>query len=67
MAFFLAAAGLFPVVGDSAGGAQIAAMFGAFALGPPGYAALVVIGAVVTVLTGFVSRAIVFRHLRGLQ
>ena len=31
------------------------------------YAVVVVIGAVVTVLTGLVSRAIVFRHLRGLQ
>jgi len=67
MAFFLAAATLSRWLMDSAGGAQIAALFGAFALGPTGYAALIVIGAVITVLTGLVSRAIVFRHLRGLQ
>jgi cell division transport system permease protein len=65
--FFLAAASLSRWLADSAGGAQITAMFGAFALAPSGYAALIVIGAVVTVLTGLVSRAIVFRHLRGLQ
>ena len=67
MTFFLVAASLSRWSAGSAGGAQIAAMFGAFALGPSGYAALVVIGAVVTVLTGQVSRAIVFRHLGGLQ
>ncbi len=67
MAFFFAAAILSHWLTNSAGGAQIAAMFGAFALGPAGYAALVVIGAVVTVLTGQVSRAIVLRHLGGLE
>ena len=67
MAFFLAAATLCRSLADSAGGAQIAALFGTFALGPTGYAALIVIGAVVTVLTGLVSRAIVLHHLRGLQ
>jgi len=67
MAFFISAATLARWLTDSAGGAQIAALFGAFALGPTGYAALIVIGAVVTVLTGLVSRVIVFRHLRGLQ
>ncbi len=67
MAFFLAAQTLSRWTASSAGGAQIAAMFGAFALSPTGYAALVLIGAIVTVLTGLVSRAIVLRHLRGLQ
>jgi len=67
MAFFLAAAAVFRWTTASAGGAQIAALFGAFALSPTGYAALVVIGIAVTVLTGLVSRAIVLRHLRGLQ
>jgi cell division transport system permease protein len=67
MAFFLAAATLSLWLMDSAGGAQIAAMFGAFELGTAGYAALIVIGAAVTVLTGLVSRAIVLRHLHGLQ
>jgi cell division transport system permease protein len=67
MAFFLAAAAVFRWTTASAGGAQIAALFGAFALSSTGYAALVVIGVAVTVLTGLVSRAIVLRHLRGLQ
>jgi cell division transport system permease protein len=65
--FFLAAAMLSRWLADSAGGSQIIAMFGAFALAPSGYAALILIGAVATVLTGLVSRAIVLRHLRGLQ
>jgi cell division transport system permease protein len=66
MAFFLAGAGLFRWTTASTGGAQIAALFGSFALNPMGYAALISIGVVVTVLTGLVSRAIVLRHLRGL-
>ena len=65
--FFMAAATLSRWLTDWARGAQIAALFGAFALGSGGYAALIVIGAAVTVLTGLVSRAIVLRHLRGLQ
>lgn len=67
MALFTAAATLSQWSMSSPGGEQIAALFGAFALGSVGYASLVVIGAVVTMLTGFVSRAIVLHHLRGLQ
>jgi cell division transport system permease protein len=67
MAFFLAAAALFRWTTASTGGAQIAALFGSFALNPTGYTALISIGVAVTVLTGLVSRAIVLRHLRGLQ
>ena len=67
MTFFLIAATFSRWWAISAGGAQIAALFGTFALGASGYAALIAIGAAVTVLTGQVSRAIVFRHLRGLQ
>lgn len=67
MAFFLIAAVLSRWWADSTSGAQIAALFGTFSLGAPGYAALAAIGAAVSLLTGFVSRAIVFRHLRGLQ
>jgi cell division transport system permease protein len=67
MAFFLAAAALFRWTTGSTGGAQIAALFGSFALNPTGYAALILIGVAVTVLTGLVSRAIVLRHLGGLQ
>ncbi len=67
MAFFLAGATFSRWLASSEGGAQVAAMFGAFALGAPGYAALIAIGGVVTVLTGLVSRVIVLRHLGGLQ
>ncbi len=66
MAFFLAGAALLRWTTASTGGAQIAALFGSFALNPTGYAALISIGVAVTVLTGLVSRAIVLRHLRGL-
>ena len=51
----------------SAGGEEIAAMFGSFALGPSGYLALVVVCAAVTMLTGLLSREIVMRHLQNLQ
>ncbi len=67
MTFFAIAAVLSGWWAESTSGAQIAAMFGTFALGLSGYMALTVIGAIVTVLTGLVSRVIVFRHLRGLQ
>jgi cell division transport system permease protein len=67
VAFFLIAATLSRWWANSTGGAQIAAFFGTFSLGALGYAALVAIGAVVSLLTGLVSRTVVFRHLRGLQ
>lgn len=51
----------------SPGGEEIAAMFGSFALGPIGYAALVVVCAAVTLLTGLLSREIVMQHLQNLQ
>jgi cell division transport system permease protein len=49
------------------GGDEIEALFGAFSLGASGYVAIVVIGAGIAILTGLVSRIIVFRHLRGLS
>lgn len=67
IAFFLTATGLSRWSADSPGGAEIAALFGAFALGPAGYAGLVVVASVVTLLTGFLSRRIVLRNLRTLQ
>ncbi len=65
--FFLAAAGLSYWSAASPGGAEIAALFGSFALSAYGYAGLVVVAVVVTLLTGFLSRRIVLRHLRALQ
>ncbi len=52
---------------QSPGGDQIEILFGAFALGPGGYAIILAIGASIAMLTGLVSRIIVFRHLRGLD
>jgi cell division transport system permease protein len=48
-------------------GDQIEALFGSFSLGPKGYAAILVIAAAIAILTGMMSRSIVFRHLRGLD
>ena len=66
-AFFLAASALSQWSANSPGGAEIAALFGAFALGPSGYGGLLLVAAVVTLLTGLLSRRIVLRHLRALQ
>ncbi len=67
IAFFLAAAALSHWSAASPGGAEIAALFGSFVLGAYGYAGLLLVAAVVTLLTGFLSRRIVLRHLRALQ
>lgn len=49
------------------GGDQVDVMFGNFALGPNLYAAIALIAAGIALVTGFVSRIIVFRHLRELN
>ncbi|MCA0423229.1 MAG: ABC transporter permease [Proteobacteria bacterium] len=46
-------------------GDQIEALFGAFALGPAGYLAILVIAGIVAMITAVVSRTTVFRNLRG--
>ena len=48
-------------------GDQIEALFGTFSLGLFGYAVIGAIALGIAVLTGLVSRSIVFRHLRGLS
>ena len=48
-------------------GDQIEALFGTFSLGLLGYAVIGAIAVGIAVLTGLVSRSIVFRHLRGLS
>ena len=50
----------------SAGAEQVEAMFGSFGLGVKGYLLIVGVAGGVAVLTGLVSRIIVFRHLRRL-
>jgi cell division transport system permease protein len=67
MGFFLVAAGLSRWSANSPGGAEIAALFGSFALSLYGYAGLLLVAAVVMFLTGLLSRRIVLRHLRALQ
>ena len=47
------------------GGEQAEALFGSFGLGWTGYAAILGIALLVSLLTGVMSRLIVFRHLRG--
>jgi cell division transport system permease protein len=51
----------------SAGAEQAEAMFGSFGLGMKGYLLIVGVAGGVAVLTGLVSRIIVFRHLRRLS
>ncbi len=51
----------------SAAGEQVEAMFGAFSLGLKGYGLITLIAFGVAGLTGFMSRAIVFRQLRRLR
>ena len=67
IAFFLAAAGLSSWNASSPGGAELAALFGSFSLGAGGYAGLVIVACFIALLTGFLSRSIVLRHLRALQ
>jgi cell division transport system permease protein len=50
----------------SAGGEEIAALFGAFALGLAGYGAITAICLAIAGLTALLSREIVFRQLRSL-
>jgi cell division transport system permease protein len=49
------------------GGDQIEALFGTFALGLRGYAAIVLIAFIVAVTAAIVSRVTVYRNLRGLD
>ena len=67
IAFFFAASALSSWWSRSAGGEEIAAMFGAFALEPSGYVALALVGAVIALLTGYLSRTIALRYLRDLR
>ena len=67
IAFFFVASTLSRYSENSPGGAEIAALFGSFALDLTGYAGLLLVAAVVALLTGVLSRRIVLRHLRALQ
>jgi cell division transport system permease protein len=65
--FFAAASALSAWWTNTVGGEEIGALFGAFSLGAKGYAAIFTVAIAIAVLTGAMSRLIVFRHLRGLQ
>jgi cell division transport system permease protein len=65
--FFGAASALSKLSYGSAGGEEMAALFGAFALSGGAYLAIFVICVAIAVLTGVLSRRIVFNHLRTLM
>jgi cell division transport system permease protein len=67
-ALFFAAASLLSIWWTSSvGGEEIGALFGAFSLGLKGYGAILGVAVAIAILTGAISRIIVFRHLRRLQ
>lgn len=61
--FFIVASLASAIARHTAAGAEIAALFGAFRLGPAGYAAILLVAAAIAVLTSLLSRRIVFRQL----
>ncbi len=63
---FILAGSLFALMHATSGGDQMEAMFGSFALNAKGYGAIVLIACAMGIVTGLVSRLIVFRHLRRL-
>jgi cell division transport system permease protein len=63
---FILASSLSAMMHATAGGDQMDAMFGSFALGAKGYGAIALISCGMGIVTGLVSRIIVFRHLRRL-
>ena len=64
---FLLAGPMTRWIGGAPGADQAEAMFGGFALGAPGYGAILAIALAVALLTGFMSKVIVFRHLQRLD
>lgn len=64
--FFLLGGAVLRVWRTSAGGEQVEALFGSFSLHLKGYLAIILIAAVIALLTGIVSRTIVYRHLRSM-
>lgn len=64
---FLGAGALSAAMASTPGGDQLAALFGSFALGLGGYAAIAAIAFVIAFATAIMSRTIVFRHLSRLD
>ena len=66
IAFFLGGGVLLGRWRTSAAGEQVEALFGTFGLHVKGYVAIVLIAGAIALMTGLVSRLIVYRHLRAL-
>jgi cell division transport system permease protein len=64
--FLLAAQALLRQWRTTAGGEQMQAMFGDLTIGAEGFVVILLLAAAAALLTGWLSRRIVFRHLRGL-
>lgn len=64
---FVFASWLGGIITSSPGGDQVEALFGSFSLGIGGYVILLLVGGAMALVTGAMSRMIVFRHLRGLE
>jgi cell division transport system permease protein len=64
---FYAASTLAAWTRSTPGGDQVEALFGGFSLGRNVYVAILLITAGIAIVTGLVSRIIVFRHLRDLS
>jgi cell division transport system permease protein len=63
---FILAGSLSALMRATPGVDEMETMFGSFALGVKGYVAILLIACAMGIVTGFVSRTIVFRHLRRL-
>jgi len=63
---FLLSSSISALMRTTAGGDQLQAMFGSFALSLKGYSVIAIIAGGIAVTTGLVSRLIVFRRLREL-
>lgn len=63
---FLLSSSISALMRTTAGGDQLQAMFGSFALSIKGYSVIAVIACGIAITTGLVSRIIVFRRLREL-
>jgi cell division transport system permease protein len=64
---FLLSSSISALMRTTAGGDQLQAMFGSFALSAKGYGVIALIAGGIAVTTGLVSRLIVFRRLRELM
>jgi cell division transport system permease protein len=65
--FFLLGGFVFGRVAQAPGFEQVEALFGRFSLSVSGYLSVLVIGILVAVVTGIVSRVTVYRTLRGME